>query len=488
MTGDQDAPPATADCGKFAVSSSDPPGAALEFVRSGGAQRRIGIVFYRPVLVMLFTSTSLLLIAAAALVVTSWRSLERHEALATHLTLLGAFETSVRREVQLAETDDAPSQAQSTATALGTLDTDRTDAMGGLARRFAGDPEAGPDDRIQALLRTLNAEERFEWWLSIGITLALPTAGVLLALAFRRRILIPLSNLGYLMGLLAEKDYSTALTRNIDPYLKPLFERYNAMVERLIQFEKEHEDRERRLQADVQAAARTMLQQQFALANAERLAATGELASRLAHDLRNPLAGIQAAVANLIHDVQEVDLRERLEMIDSELKRVTKLLNELLRGSRQAPESAVPLDLADIVSSTMNLASYQLSDDVTLVNDVPNGLVCTLPESGLRRSLLNLLLNAGKAMDDSGGEIRVDAERVGDRLHIAVRDEGPGFPVEALASGARAFMTWGGEGTGLGLATVRRFAEDLGGELRLENLEPHGASVTLELPVRGADD
>ena len=60
-------------------------------------------------------------------------------------------------------------------------------------------------------------------------------------------------------------------------------------------------------------------------------------------------------------------------------------------------------------------------------------------------------------------------------------------PDEALASGSRAFTTWSGEGTGLGLATVRRFAEDLGGEVKLENSAARGALVTLELPVREAD-
>ena len=446
-------------------------------------------MFYRPVLIMLFTSVSLLLIAAAALVVTSWRSLERHEALARHLTLLERFEDSVRGELWMAaEPARSPSKMQRIGASLDTLDTDRAAAVVDLAPRFAGDALAAADSReVQALLRTLSAEERFEWWLSVGIAFALPAAGILLALTFRRRILVPLSNLGYLMGLLAERDYSTALTRNIDPYLEPLFERYNSMVERLIEFEKEHEDRERRLQADVRAAARTMLQQQFALANSERLAATGELASRLAHDLRNPLAGIQAAVANVIHDVDDADLRERLETVDAELKRVTKLLNELLRQSRLTPEPAAPLVLADIVDSTLNLASYQVSDEVALINDVPDGLRCTLPESGLRRSLLNLVLNAARATDDSGGEIRVAADRVDDRLRITVRDQGPGFPDEALASGSRAFTTWSGEGTGLGLATVRRFAEDLGGKLRLENLSSRGALVTLELPVREVD-
>ena len=71
------------------------------------------------------------------------------------------------------------------------------------------------------------------------------------------------------------------------------------------------------------------------------------------------------------------------------------------------------------------------------------------------------------------------------KLQITVRDDGPGFPAELLEGGIRMFGAFREQGTGLGLAMARRFARDLGGELRLANIEPHGARATLVLPCHG---
>lgn len=98
-----------------------------------------------------------------------------------------------------------------------------------------------------------------------------------------------------------------------------------------------------------------------------------------------------------------------------------------------------------------------------------------------RQAVLNLMLNARDAME-RGGEIRVRLVRWRDGVEIEVADEGPGMTAEALERGFEPFFTTKRLGTGLGLANVRRFAGEHGGEVAARNLSPRGAAVTLRLP------
>jgi signal transduction histidine kinase len=207
----------------------------------------------------------------------------------------------------------------------------------------------------------------------------------------------------------------------------------------------------------------------------------GELAASLAHELRNPLAGIALALANLKHDLPEGDVRARLDAVTAELGRLTRLTNQLLDGARHVPEAAQPVALAQAVAEVAALARYQIAPDIHIAVDIAEDCNCTLPPDRLRQCVLNLLLNAAQALPDRG-HIRIVGWCDGATVELAVEDDGPGFPETLLQAGVTAFSTQRAGGTGLGLATVRRFAHDLGGALVLENLEPHGARVSLRLP------
>jgi two-component system NtrC family sensor kinase len=113
--------------------------------------------------------------------------------------------------------------------------------------------------------------------------------------------------------------------------------------------------------------------------------------------------------------------------------------------------------------------------------------VCCLPDALFRQALLNLLLNAQQALGERGGRVTIEAFVIDGWLRLSICDNGPGFPEDLLESGIRAFVTHRAEGIGLGLSMVQRFARALGGRLRLSNLAPHGACVTLDLPC-GKDE
>jgi two-component system NtrC family sensor kinase len=324
--------------------------------------------------------------------------------------------------------------------------------------------------------------------LDIGIItlLAFPTGAILLIYLMRRRILAPLKHLGFLMTLLARRDYSPAPVAAIDPLLRPLTENYNKMVTRLSELEKEHEARERDLEGQVESATRALLEQHRSLANTERLAAVGEMMARIAHELRNPLAGVKLACTNLRQELNQrlgsPEYNERIDMVTGEIDRIITMQNTLLDHSRHKPEPSRDITIARTVRDLIELTRYQLPMQVRLEQRIPGDIVCRLPEALFRQSLLNLFLNAWQALGEQEGRITIEAVLNDGMLRLDVRDDGPGFPRDLLEYGIRAFITHRAGGTGLGLSMVQRFARALGGSVTLSNREPHGACVTLELP------
>jgi signal transduction histidine kinase len=338
-----------------------------------------------------------------------------------------------------------------------------------------------------ALLSTIQAQATLEMRLAAAALLIIPLAALLVLYLLRRRFLTPLASLNALLVGLAGGRYATARVRDPDPILEPLIANYNRMVERLSELEAEHRERQARLEDTVREATRELLAHNRALAEAERLAAAGELAAELAHELRNPLAGIRLALENLHGDLADDDARARLRLVDEELRRVTDLMNGLLDRARVRPEIPREIRLASTCAEVLALARYQTPPGIAFTLDIGDDVVCRLPEDRLRQAMLNLLLNAAQAMGTQGSA-RVTAILNNGYLELAVADTGPGFPADLLAQGIRPFASGRAGGTGLGLASARRLARDLGGELRLENPQGGGAQATLRLPCREHED
>ena len=224
------------------------------------------------------------------------------------------------------------------------------------------------------------------------------------------------------------------------------------------------------------------MEQQYSLARAERLAAIGEVAAEFAHEIRNPVAGIQMAFSNLRREIDDQHQCERMELISSELKRLARLLNDMLDQSRHSPEAATDFDMATLIRDLLALSRYQIAESIELNSDAPDALPVHLPESGIRQALLNLILNAADALDGDSGAICIKACAETQGLRIDVFDNGPGFSKDMINYGIRPFRTSRQHGTGLGLAMVQRFVKDIGGTIKLSNQQPHGACVTVLLP------
>ncbi len=322
---------------------------------------------------------------------------------------------------------------------------------------------------------------------TLVLALMIPVATLAFLVFFRRRVLAPLNDLGYLIGLLSRKDYAAAMTDKVDPLMAPLFEKYNRMVRRMRDLDRGHIKREDALQQDVEQATRALIQQQLALARADRMAAVGDLSSRLAHDLRNPLSGVLLALANLRGEVESAEHSERLGMAIHELERVARLLNGLVDESRQVPERPERLQISRVINDLVKLLRYQLDAGIAVKTQIPEDIFCRLPEAGFRHVLLNLVTNAAQAIGKGRGTIEIAASLTDGQVALSISDDGPGFPDELLKAGVHEHGTWRRDGTGIGLATAKRFALTHASRLELRNREGGGAVAVLVLPVEDCD-
>lgn len=336
------------------------------------------------------------------------------------------------------------------------------------------------------LLRQVREDGRRELYVGLAGLTALAALVALAAWLLPKRLLDPLSDLRAQFSDLGAGHFKEMSLQGVDSALIPLFENYNALVQRLSELEAERKARAETLESEVRAGAKALLEQHRVLADAERLAAVGETAAGLAHELRNPLAGILAALENLRREVDDTAQGHRLGLLREEAERMVRLLNQYLDASRHAPEPAVLTDVGALVRDLLTLLRYQAPPSVKLNEAVEEGLECVMPPGRIRQALLNLVGNSLQALGASPGTVTVLAERKGDALLLEVRDDGPGFPKALLAVAGQPFRTGRDSGTGLGLATVHRTAVDLGGSLTIRNLEPRGASVALRLPDQTA--
>jgi len=318
------------------------------------------------------------------------------------------------------------------------------------------DAERTEQQHQTTVLARLQRENIGQQQLELAAPIAVLAIGVLLLPLARRRIIKPLDAFAARLSRLAEGDFSPTPLGGVDPFLLPLHTQVNTVAAR----------------ANSRCCSST------------RRMATGELAASVAHELRNPLAGIQMTLSNLRTELGDGDHGERVDLVLNEVARLTRLLNSLLDSARHQPEPKRQVALAPLVEELLTLTRHQLPDTVRVESRVDPSLTARVSPDRLRQALLNLVLNAGGALGDAGGTIVIAARSGDERVQLSVTDDGPGFPAELLRNGIRPFFSTREQGTGLGLSLVRRFAREMGGDLTLANREPRGAEATLTLPVR----
>src|SRR5271166_2786199 len=226
---------------------------------------------------------------------------------------------------------------------------------------------------------------------------------------------------------------------------------------------------------------------QTQMSRAEHFATLGELAAGLAHEIRNPLAGIAGVLDIASRDLPDTSpARNVMEDAKQEAVQINRILTELLDTARPKPPQ---FRVSDIVGTVEHAVMFARQQAVTkrisiefAVKDAPP-LVEHDPGQ-INQVMLNLLLNGIQSMDKAG-IIRVAVWQLDDEtVAISVTDQGKGIAPEHLPNIFRPFFTTKGHGTGLGLALARRMVESHGGTIQVDSTLGQGTQFRVELPIR----
>ena len=222
------------------------------------------------------------------------------------------------------------------------------------------------------------------------------------------------------------------------------------------------------------------------MSRAEHLATLGELATGLAHEIRNPLAGIAGVIEIIGRDLPSTSpARAVVKDVRQEIARISRTLTDLLETARPHPPKVRRSNLNTTVEHAVMLARQQvLSKPIKIeLQQAPDLPEVEHDSDQIHQVLLNLLLNAVQAME-GGGAVHVEIGRQNDYASVLVVDTGRGIPPQHLANIFRPFYTTKGNGTGLGLSLARRIVEEHHGRIEVSSVVGKGSTFTVLLPFK----
>ena len=323
---------------------------------------------------------------------------------------------------------------------------------------------------ITAILRTLELQGA-HWILIVIVAFAILLCFVLLSVLL---VLVqrPLEELMATIAQIRRDDLTARVDfAQRDDDIGHLGQQFNEMVERLAQNREEIEELHER-----------------EMARAEHLATLGELAAGLAHEIRNPLAGI-AGVVDVMSKELPADGPSRAVMgdVQKEVRHIQDILNDLLSYARPRPPDFHPSDLNTTVEQAVLLARQQV---LTKPIEISCKLNPSLPPVDhdaalIQQVVLNLLLNAIQAIPKQG-KIDVLLSREQGFAVIQVSDTGRGIPAEALSKIFKPFFTTRSEGTGLGLSLAKGIVQSHGGKIEITSVIQKGTQFRVWLPIERA--
>jgi signal transduction histidine kinase len=237
------------------------------------------------------------------------------------------------------------------------------------------------------------------------------------------------------------------------------------------------------LEKQLNRAKEDLQKTQEKLLKAERLAAIGELAGMVGHDLRNPMQGIAGAAYYL--KVKKSALldnkgREMVETIETCIQRSNKIINDLLEYSKD-----IKLDLEEInarAAVESILCQVHIPASVEVANLTANDIVLRLDKGRIERVFMNIVANAFDAMPN-GGKLTIESESTKDKITIKFSDTGAGMSPETLGKLWTPLFTTKAKGMGFGLAICKRIVEAHGGEITAETEVGNGSTFTVTFPT-----
>ena len=226
---------------------------------------------------------------------------------------------------------------------------------------------------------------------------------------------------------------------------------------------------------------------QLEMAHRERLAQMGEMGAMLAHEIRNPLAGIKGYAQVIAKKPQDDRNAGFAQRIVAEVLRLENLVNDLLSYARADASPPAAVNLTELVNYTVSLVRNEAEQkDVAISTECAEGLQVRGNRDRLGQVLLNLCKNALQSMPE-GGSLQIKAGTFDTHVILAVSDTGHGIARDGLERVFEPFFTTKARGTGLGLALCKKIVEEHGGTIRVESEMGKGTSIIIDLPGVGRD-
>jgi two-component system NtrC family sensor kinase len=225
------------------------------------------------------------------------------------------------------------------------------------------------------------------------------------------------------------------------------------------------------------------------IAQSEKLAAVGQLAAGLAHEINNPLTAIIANAQMLRRDLpQEEDYQEAVDLIERAGDRAKQVLSNLLDLARQEQYDFTPTDINSSIDKALEMVRHEvMSRSIDLVFDPGEKLpLAMVSQNHIQGVWLNLIINALDALEETKGEIRITTRQDGDNIRIVVADSGKGIPEKQLSQIFDPFFTTKGpgRGTGLGLSICHRIIKQHGGYILVDSKPDMGTKFTIAIPAK----
>jgi hypothetical protein len=355
----------------------------------------------------------------------------------------------------------------------------------GVFRPILNGPQCAgchPDTRkILGFLNVLVAFPNMESGIShqwtiviVAAMVSLLAVGGLIALFFTLVLGRRLDNLAATMSRIEGGDLSLRVEEVSNDELGRLAKSFNAMIERLAEARRQLEDRHAEQ-----------------IRRAQSLAALGTMAAGIAHEINNPIAGMQNCVRTLLRgNWDKARLAQYLEMLREGLERIGRTVGQLLNFAREAKPQVARVSLRPLLQRCLTLLGHEITARQIATSLHSDGYVSDIlgDPHQLEQVFLNILMNAIEAMQNGGKlEIAVRERQDPRFVQVAVIDTGSGIPPENLPRIFDPFFTTkeAGKNTGLGLSVSYGIVRTHGGYIDVESIVGAGTTVRVDLPVNG---
>ncbi|HEY5514143.1 MAG TPA: ATP-binding protein [Geomonas sp.] len=339
--------------------------------------------------------------------------------------------------------------------------------VGGFSRVSCGGLTAGV--QIPKSAAYLTSRELLGELLALSLTLL--GAAALLSIFWSRRLTRPIEKLSEATRMVGQGRFEIEVKVDSGDEIGALAGSFNRMA------------------AELKTREKALKDLYGQLVQSEKMAAFGSLGAGIAHEVKNPLAGILGITQLSLRGVEGGHpLQKNLQIIEKETKRCKTIIENLLRFARQEQVEFDDVEIPQVVADALAIVDHQLGiHSIRVEQELEEGIpTCRGNANQLQQVLMNLMINAQQAMAGSSGTVRLSARR-GERgaVELRVSDTGPGIPKEIQGRIFEPFFTTkpAGQGTGLGLSVTYGIVKDHGGEIRLECEAGAGTTFVITLPA-----